>query len=140
MCRFCDEDEGGDTRGKPLKGLDFMGSSRKDLAEFPDEVKADVGYALYLAQLGDRAPSVKTLKGFGGAGIVEIVEDHDGDAYRCVYTVKLKSNVYVLHAFKKKSKRGSETPKHDIDLVRQRLREAEDIDKAIHRDAEDPSA
>jgi phage-related protein len=121
-----------EAQGTPLRGLEFIGSSRKDLGEFPDEVKGEVGYALYTAQLGGRAPSVKTLSGFGGGGVVEIVEDHDGDTYRCVYTVKLKSSVYVLHAFKKKSKRGSETPKHDIDLVRTRLREAEALDKAIN--------
>lgn len=115
-----------------LRQLLFVGSSRKDLGDFPGEVQREVGYALYLGQLGDRAPSVKTLSGFGGGGVVEIVEDHDGDTYRCVYTVKLKSALYVLHAFKKKSKRGSETPKHDIELVRARLREAEAQDRAAN--------
>lgn len=119
-----------DKQDQPLRQLLFVGSSRKDLGAFPDEVQREVGYALYLGQLGDRAPSVKTLSGFGGGGVVEIVEDHDGDTYRCVYTVKFKSAVYVLHAFKKKSKRGSETPKHDIELVRARLREAEAQDRA----------
>ena len=115
---------------QPLRRLEFVGSSRKDLIAFPGVVKQEVGHALFLAQTGERAPSVKTLKGFGGAGVVEIVEDHDGDTYRCVYVVRLRHAVYVLHAFKKKSKRGDETPKHDIDLVRTRLREAE------HRDAD----
>jgi phage-related protein len=118
-----------DAERQPLRGLEFVGSSRKDLGDFPDEVRVEVGYALYRAQLGERAPSVKTLSGFGGGGVVEIVENDDGDTYRCVYTVKLKSAVYVLHAFKKKSKRGSETPKHDIDLIRSRLREAEAEDQ-----------
>jgi phage-related protein len=118
-----------DIERQPLRDLEFVGSSRKDLGDFPNDVKEDVGYALYRAQLGERAPSVKTLSGFGGGGVVEIVENHDGDTYRCVYTVKLKSAIYVLHAFKKKSKRGSETPKHDIDLVRLRLREAEAEDQ-----------
>ena len=114
----------------PLRPLVFIASSRKDLSAFPDAARQDVGYALYLAQTGERAPSAKVLRGFGGGGVVEIVEDHDGDTYRCVYTVRLEHAVYVLHAFKKKSKRGAETPKHDIDLVRSRLREAEERDRS----------
>lgn len=110
--------------------LEFIGSSRKDLVAFPEAARQDVGHALFLAQQGERAPGAKVLKGFGGGGVVEIVEDHDGDTYRCVYTVRLEHAVYVLHAFKKKSKRGAETPRHDIDLVRSRLREAEAQDRA----------
>jgi phage-related protein len=106
-----------------IKPLKFIGSSKQDLSEFPDKVKVDIGHALFVAQQGGRAPSVKTLQGFGGGSVIEIVEDFDGDAYRCVYTTRVKDVVYVLHAFQKKSKRGSETPKHDIDLVRQRLKE-----------------
>lgn len=98
---------------------------------FPDEVRQDVGYALYLAQQGERAPRAKALKGFDGGSVIELVEDHDGDAYRCVYTVRLATAIYVLHAFKKKSKRGSETPKHDVDLIRSRLREAEEMERAV---------
>lgn len=113
-----------------LRPLEFIGSSRKDLVAFPDEARQDVGHALYLAQKGERAPSAKVLKGFGGGGVVEIVEDHEGDAYRCAYTVRLERAVYVLHAFKKKSKRGVETPKHDMDLIRSRLKEAEKQDGA----------
>jgi phage-related protein len=70
------------------------------------------------------------LRGFGGAGVLEIVEDHDGDTYRAVYTVKLTSAVYVLHVFQKKSKKGSDTPKHDIALIRHRLAEAERIHRS----------
>lgn len=81
---------------------------------------------------GERAPSTKILRGFGGAGVVEIVEDHDGDTYRCVYAVRLQHAIYVLHAFKKKSKRGAETPKHDMDLIWSRLREAEEQDRATN--------
>lgn len=91
----------------------------------------DIGHALFLALKGERAPAAKVLKGFGGAGIIEIVEDYDGDADRCVYTVRLQHAVYVLHAFKKKSKRGAETPKHDMDLIRSRLKEAEAQDRAL---------
>lgn len=119
-----------DDEDKPLRPLAFMGSSRKDLIAFPDGAREDVGHALYLAQKGERAPSTKVLKGFGGGGVVEIVEDHEGDTYRCVYTIRLEHAVYVLHAFKKKSKRGIETPKHDLDLIRSRLKEAEEQDRA----------
>jgi phage-related protein len=84
-----------------------------------------MGFALYQAQLGGKHVSAKPLNGFGSAGIVEIVEDHQGNAYRAVYTVKFESAVYVLHAFQKKSKRGVKTPQEEIEIVRRRLRLAE---------------
>jgi phage-related protein len=83
-----------------------------------------IGYALHFAQAGDKHPSAKPLKGFGGAGVLEVVEDHDGDTYRAVYTVKLAGIVYVLHVFQKKSKRRGATSKQDIDLIRLRLQAA----------------
>ena len=107
-----------------LKSLKFVGSSKKDLSAFPDEVRQEIGHSLFVAQQGGRAPNVKTLQGFGGGGVVELVEDFDGDAYRCVYTTKVKDVIVVLHAFQKKSKRGGETPKHDVELMQSRLREA----------------
>jgi len=85
-----------------------------------------MGYALYQAQLGLKAPLAKPLRGFGGAGVLEIVEDHRGDTYRAVYTVKFSDFVYVLHAFQKKSKKGIATPKPDIDLIKKRLKIAEE--------------
>lgn len=85
-----------------------------------------MGYALYQAQLGLKALSAKPLRGFGGAGILEIVEDHQTDTYRAVYTVKFSDLVYVLHAFQKKSKKGIATPKAEIDLVKMRLKIAEE--------------
>jgi len=85
-----------------------------------------MGYALYLAQIGKKHESAKLLKGFGGASVLELVDDHDGDTYRAVNTVRFAAAVYVLHAFQKKSKKGRETPKSDIDIVRRRLRTAED--------------
>lgn len=106
---------------KPLK---FVGSSKKDLSSFPDPVEQDVGHVLFVAQECGRSPAVKTLQGFGGGGVVEIVEGHDGDTYRCVYTTKVSEVVVVLHAFQKKSRQGRETPKHEIDLVHARLRSA----------------
>jgi phage-related protein len=105
-----------------LKPLKFVASSKRDLSSFPEDVKQDIGHALFVAQEGGRAASVKTLQGFGGGSIVEIVEDHDGDTFRCVYTTKVNDLIVVLHAFQKKSKRGSETPKHEIDVIHARLK------------------
>lgn len=111
----------------PLKPLEWIGSSLKDLRAFPEEVREAMGFALYLAQIGDKHVSAKPLKGFTGAGVLEVVEDHDGDTFRAVYTVRFASMVYVLHAFQKKSKTGIRTPKAEIDLVRKRLKVAEEL-------------
>jgi len=102
-----------------------VASSKKDLLEFPDEVRQEIGYALYFAQAGDKQPAAKPLKGFQGAGVLEVVEDHQGNAYRAVYTVRFSRVVYVLHAFQKKSKNGIATPRHDIELIKDRLKLAE---------------
>ncbi len=96
-----------------------------DLAAFPEEVKDAIGYALYVAQQGGKHPSAKPLRGFGGAGILEIIEDHAGETYRAVYTVRFARRIYALHAFQKKSKSGIRTPKSEIDLVKSRLKRAE---------------
>ena len=109
-----------------LKPLDWIGSSREDLKEFPEEVKQDVGYALFEAQRGLKSAAAKPLKGFGGAGVLEINEDFIGDTYRAVYTVKFQKVIYVLHCFQKKSKHGIKTPQQDIELIKQRLRAAEE--------------
>ncbi len=85
-----------------------------------------MGYALHFAQAGDKHPSAKPLKGFRGAGVLEVVEDYDGNTYRAVYTVRLAGGVYVLHAFQKKSKKGTVTPKRELDLIRTRLKLAEE--------------
>jgi phage-related protein len=108
---------------KPLK---WIGSSLEDLREFPDDVKDEMGYALYLAQCGEKHPNAKPLKGFSGAGVLEIVESFDGDAYRAIYTVKFAGLVYVLHSFQKKSKHGISTPKKEIELVEKRLKLAQE--------------
>jgi phage-related protein len=110
----------------PLKPVEWIGSSLDDLKEFPDEVQQVVGYALYIAQCGDKHPSAKPLKGFKGAGVVEVVEDFDGDTYRAVYTIKFADVVYVLHSFQKKSKQGIATPKQDVDLIDARLKRAKE--------------
>ncbi|MGA2609080.1 MAG: type II toxin-antitoxin system RelE/ParE family toxin [Terriglobia bacterium] len=110
-----------------LKPVVWVGSSRKDLRAFPEPVRDHMGYALYVAQRGGKHRDTKTLSGFGGAGVVEVVKDFRGDAFRAVYTVRYAGAVYVLHAFQKKSRTGRETPQRDIELVKQRLREAEQI-------------
>jgi len=107
-----------------LKELIWVASSLKDLREFPEEVRHVMGFALYLAQTGDKHVGAKPLKGFRGAGVLETVDDHRGGTYRCVYTVRFDDAVYVLHAFQKKAKAGIATPKHDIDLVGTRLKQA----------------
>ncbi len=93
---------------------------------FPQEVRGAIGYALFEAQRGNKHPSAKPLYGYSGAGVMEVVEDHDGDTYRAVYTVRLAGRVYVLHAFQKKSKTGIRTPKAEMDLVKRRLKRAEE--------------
>ena len=113
----------------PFKPVVWIGSSRKDLREFPDIVQDHVGYALYVAQQGGKHRDTKPLSGFGGAGVVEIIKDYRGDTFRAVYTLRYQGAVYVLHVFQKKSKTGRETPLRDIELIKQRLREAEQIAK-----------
>lgn len=109
----------------PLKPVEWIGSSYKDFRSFPDDVQDHAGYALHLAQAGDKHEDAKPLKGFGGAGVLEVVSDHAGDTYRAVYTVKFSTAVYVLHAFQKKSKAGSRTPAPDMALVEKRFKVAE---------------
>jgi len=107
----------------------WMGSSLDDLKEMPEDVKDVFGYALHLAQNGKKHGDAKPLKGFKGAGVLEVVDDFKGDTYRAVYTVKIADAVYVLHCFQKKSKSGIATPKKDIDLIKQRLRDAQEYAK-----------
>ena len=107
------------------KPLIWVGASRKDFMQFPDAVRSEMGYALFMAQCGGRHRRAKTLKGFGGAGVVEIIDDRRGDAFRAVYTVQFADRVYVLHAFQKKSKSGIATPAADVEAIKRRLREAE---------------
>ncbi|TXL78199.1 type II toxin-antitoxin system RelE/ParE family toxin [Vineibacter terrae] len=117
---------------KPVR---WVGSSKEDLSGFPEEVRRRVGGALWEAQIGGKAPYAKPFKGFGDAGVLEIVDDFDGDTFRAVYTVRFAGAVYVLHAFQKKSKRGAATPKAELDLIEQRLRRAkEDYEQWSKRD------
>ncbi len=107
------------------KPVVWVGSSLEALRDFPPTVQREIGFALRRAQDGGKHPDAKPLKGFGGASVLEIVEDQDGDTYRAVYTVRFVDAVYVLHVFQKKSKRKIATPKHEMDLIRARLKEAE---------------
>src|SRR5215208_2243894 len=109
---------------RELRSLIWIGSSLDDLRAFPDAVKQTMGYALYLAQIGGKHANAKPLRGFGGAGVLEITDDFDGDTYRAVYTVRFQSAVYVLHAFQKKAKRGIATPNRELELIRARLHRA----------------
>jgi phage-related protein len=109
--------------------LHWVGSSKRDLLDFPKAVQEDVGNALGIAQFGGTAPSAKPWKGLG-SGVLEVVESHDGNAYRAVYTVRFDEAVYVLHAFQKKSPSGIRTAKRDVDLVAERL-------KAVQKDHEE---
>lgn len=114
-------------RPKPVR---WVGRSLNDLRAFPEEVRRRVGAALWEAQIGLKAPYAKPMRGFGGAGVLEIVDDFDGDTFRAVYTLRFAGAVYVLHAFQKKSKRGIATPKAELDLIEQRLlRAREDYER-----------
>lgn len=113
------------------KQLIWIGSSKKDLMALPVGVRKFFGHALDFAQRGDQHDAAKTLKGFGGAGVLEIVEDDGGGTYRAVYTVKFAHAVFVLHCFQKKSKRGIATPKADLDIICARLKVAESLAKEL---------
>jgi len=106
--------------------LFFVGSARDDLRDLPEDVKDVFGYALFLAQVGEMHPRSKPLRGFGGAGVIEVIDRDMTGAYRAVYTVRLADAIYVLHVFQKKSRRGISTPHQEIELIRARLRQAEE--------------
>lgn len=106
------------------KPLDWVGSSKNDFLGFPELVQDEMGNALGLAQFGGKHPSAKPWRG-QGSGVFEVVEDHDGDTYRAVYTVRFKEVVYVLHAFQKKSPKGIRTAQVDVDLIERRLKVAQ---------------
>lgn len=120
------------------KPLIWIGSSKKDLLELPEDVRRFFGHALYFAQVGDQHDAAKVLKGFGGAGVLELVENGEGGTYRAVYTVKFEDFVFVLHCFQKKSKSGIATPKQDIALIHTRLKLAEKLAKEFKDDQTKP--
>jgi len=108
-----------------FRRLYWVGSSKKDLLALPEDVVDVFGYALYLAQIGRKHDQARPMKGFGSAGVLEVVEDWEGSTYRAVYTVRFECAVFLLHVFQKKAKRGIATPKSDLDLIRHRLKVAE---------------
>jgi len=114
--------------------LIWVGSSKKDLMLLPLDVRKFFGHALDYAQRGGQHDAAKVLKGFGGAGVLEVVEDDVGGTYRAVYTVKLAQAVFVLHCFQKKSKHGIATPKEDMDIIRARLKAAQAMAKELQHD------
>lgn len=111
----------GEDHPKPVR---WVGSSKEDLSGFPKEVRQRVGGALWEAQIGGKAAFAKPLRGFGGAGVLEVVDDFDGVSFRAIYTIRFAKAVYVLHAFQKKSKHGIATPKTELDLIERRLKRA----------------
>lgn len=111
-----------------MKDIEWVGRSREALREFPQDVRRTMGFALREAQRGDKNERAKPLKGFGGAGVLEIVDDFDSDTYRTMYTVRFVDTVYVLHAIQKKSTHGIETPQRKMDTVRRNLARAEQVE------------
>jgi phage-related protein len=112
------------TISRSIRPLLWVASSKRDYRDFPPRVQDNLGFELFLAQTGQHPPSAKPLQGMAG-GTLELIEDFDGDTYRAVYTVRFVEAVYVLHAFKKKAKRGIKTPKPELDLIKSRLRDAQ---------------
>ncbi|MBC8549267.1 MAG: type II toxin-antitoxin system RelE/ParE family toxin [Candidatus Brocadiales bacterium] len=112
-----------------LKPIIWISSSLKDLKKFPNEVQREFGYALYQAQMNKKHHKTKQLRGFDG--VMEIVSDYDKDTYRGIYAYKLGENIYVLHSFKKKSKKGIKTPKEEIEVTKQRLKIAKEVAERI---------
>jgi phage-related protein len=116
-----------------VKELVWVGASRKDMRDLPRPVRRRFGAALYAVQLGETPPEAKVLKGFGGASVLELIEDDRSGTYRAVYTVRFATKVYVLHVFQKKSKHGIATPKQEIDLIHERLKRAERMYKGLEK-------
>ena len=111
-----------------LRQIIWLGSSLKDLKTFPETVKDEIGYILYLIQIGEHHQNITPLTGFPG-GVMEIKSNYEKDTYRTVYAVKLGDEIYILHTFKKKSKKGIKIPKEDLEIIKQRLKRAKEISK-----------
>jgi len=111
-----------------VKEVVWIASSRRDMRALPREVQRTFGVALWAVQIGETPPIAKPLRGFGGAGVLELMEDDAGGTYRAVYTVRYATAIYVLHVFQKKSKRGAATPQREMDLVEARLKRAAELD------------
>ena len=116
-----------------VRPLEWVGSALADLKRLPRSVQRRMGHNLYLVQIDVKPLNAKPLSGFGGASVLEIVEDHGGGTYRAVYTVRFREAVFVLHVFQKKSKRGITTPKADVDLIKTRLKTAAELYESLYR-------
>lgn len=118
-----------------MKDLKWIGSSKKDLMEFPQGIRKEIGHALYVAQEGEKHKNSKPLKGFRSAKILEIVSIDGEGTYRTIYTVQFEEVIYVLHAFQKKSKTGIKTTKQDIELIEQRHKWAQQqhLNRFLHK-------
>lgn len=112
-----------------MKTVIWVASSKRDLEDLPESVMKTFGYALFQAQQGDHPDIGKILRGFGGADVIELIDDAEGGTYRGVYTVRFSEAIIVLHVFQKKSKKGIETPKQEIELIKGRLKRAEELYK-----------
>ncbi len=123
---LADEDEAEELETPVLRPLVWLGTSLRNLRAFPDEAKKIIGDELQLIQFGGMPKDAKPFKGVG-SGVFEIALRHDGEAYRTVLAVQLGRHIYVLHAFQKKSKKGIATPKPDVDLIKQRYKEAKEL-------------
>ncbi|PHS37915.1 MAG: addiction module toxin RelE [Robiginitomaculum sp.] len=117
-----------------LKPLFWVGNCLGDLRAFPDDVKDSIGFALHEAQMGGKSRKAKPFKGYKGSGVLEVVDRYDGDTYRAVYTVRFKGAVFALHAFQKKAKKGIATPKPELDMIKRRLRAAEEKYTALQKE------
>jgi phage-related protein len=113
------------------KQIVWVASSKKDLLDFPEDIKRTMGYGLHQAQIGKKSENAKVLKGFGSADIIEIIDEDLSGTYRTVYAVKFKNAIVVLHAFQKKSKQGIKTPEREIDLIKNRLKQAQELYKQL---------
>jgi phage-related protein len=111
------------------KTLYWVAGSKKDLLAMPKAIASAFGYGLHQAQIGSQHVSAKVLKGFGGAGVLELIESDEGGTYRAVYTARIGESIYVLHCFQKKSKQGIKTPLEDMNLIRSRLKIAEQMEQ-----------
>ena len=112
---------------REIKSLEWIGSSRRDLREFPETVQDEIGDALQVAQEGDKHPKSKPLRGREFSGVMEIRSNYERNTYRAVYATKIGDKIYVLHAFQKKSKKGIATPKKEINLIKRRLKRAREL-------------
>lgn len=114
-----------------MKKVVWVGSSYRDFMEFPAEVRQAAGYVLHHAQTGKKHDRIKVLSGMGNAGVAEIKENGPNGTYRVIYTIEMKGFVFVLHSFQKKSKSGIATPKHELDLLKNRIKEAKALYKKL---------